>query len=93
MDQNQRRARIINMRKGQPLPHIRPPRDGKTTTAYFIESRPAPSQPWQQSKTASWTSKADALDWLTVRRQQQPNWEHRLMERTTTVTEQPATEA
>jgi hypothetical protein len=23
MDQNQRRARIINMRKGKPLPHIR----------------------------------------------------------------------
>lgn len=23
MDQNQRRARIINMRKGQPLPHLR----------------------------------------------------------------------
>lgn len=65
----------------------------KATTSYFIESRPAPSQPWQQHGLRfSWESKPKALEKLATRREQQPNWEHRLMERITTVTEQPATE-
>lgn len=92
MDQNHRRARIINMRKAKPLP--RPRTEQTTGTSYFIQSRPAPSQPWQQHGLRwSWESKAKALDKLAWRREQQPNWEHRLMERITTVTEQPATEA
>lgn len=64
------------------------------TVAYFIQSRPAPSQPWQQASGVpfSWASKATALDRLADRRERQPGWEHRLMERITTVTEQPATE-
>lgn len=62
--------------------------------AYFIQSRPAPGQPWQRATgvAASWASKATALERLAARRQMQSNWEHRLMERITTVTEQPATE-
>ncbi|MCT9092902.1 hypothetical protein N4G70_29115 [Streptomyces sp. ASQP_92] len=62
--------------------------------SYFIQSRPAPSQPWQQASGAvwSWGSRATALDKLAVRRRMQPSWEHRLMRRTTTVTEQPEPE-
>jgi hypothetical protein len=62
--------------------------------AYFIQSRPAPSQPWQAAKGVhpSWQSKDAAMDRLAARRERQPNWEHRLMERTTTVTEEVATE-
>ncbi|WP_030568538.1 hypothetical protein [Streptomyces aureocirculatus] len=64
------------------------------TTAYFIQSRPAPSQPWQRAEGThiTWETKAKALDRLVARREMQPSWEHRLMERITTVTEQPATE-
>lgn len=59
---------------------------------YFIQSRPAPSQPWRQASgiVASWADKTKALDGLAYRRQMQPSWEHRLMQRTTTVTETPA---
>jgi hypothetical protein len=66
-----------------------------TATAYFIRSRPAPGQPWQRATgvNASWASKATALERLAARREMQPSWEHRLMERITAVTEQPATEA
>ena len=62
--------------------------------SYFIQSRPAPSQPWQRATgvQATWESKATALERLAARRAMQPNWEHRLMERSTTVTEQPITE-
>lgn len=65
-----------------------------TTVAYFIQSRPSPSQPWQQASGAhfTWRSKIDALRKLTARREQQPGWEHRLMERITTVVERPADE-
>ncbi|MFF0597896.1 hypothetical protein [Streptomyces antibioticus] len=67
--------------------------DNTTTVAYFIQSRPAPSQSWQQQGLRfSWESKAKALEKLAWRREQQPNWQHRLMERITTITEQPATE-
>ncbi|MFF5984394.1 hypothetical protein ACFY78_36685 [Streptomyces olindensis] len=67
---------------------------GQPTTSYFIQSRPAPSQPWQRATgvRVSWESKAKALERLAARRQMQPTWEHRLMERITTITEQPATE-
>ncbi|MEV5977529.1 hypothetical protein [Streptomyces sp. NPDC052114] len=94
VDQNQRRARQVAMRKGQPLPHDRTPAEGGQPTSYFIQSRPAPSQPWQRPSgvSASWRSKATALDRLADRRRAQPGWEHRLMERIVTVTEQPATE-
>lgn len=93
MDQNQRRARAINMRKGQPL--RREPDAPKSAVAYFIQSRPAPNQPWQRAAGVgfSWESKAKALEKLAARREMQPSWEHRLMERITTVTEQPTTEA
>lgn len=64
-----------------------------TTISYFIQSRPAPSQPWRSSGGYSWESKDEALGKLAYLRGLQPNWEHRLMERITTVTEQPATEA
>ncbi|QCX81085.1 hypothetical protein C9F11_37510 [Streptomyces sp. YIM 121038] len=66
----------------------------RTTTAYFIQSRPAPSQPWQRPTGVprTWASKAAALERLATRREMQPGWEHRLMERTTTTTQQPATE-
>lgn len=65
------------------------------TVSYFIQSRPAPNQPWQRASgvPVSWESKAKALEKLAARREMQPNWEHRLMERKTTVTEQPTTEA
>ncbi|MFJ5259113.1 hypothetical protein ACIQAC_01380 [Streptomyces sp. NPDC088387] len=65
-----------------------------TTRTYFIQSRPAPSQPWQQASGihATWESKTKAVQRLADRRRQQPSWEHRLMERLVTVTEQPATE-
>lgn len=67
----------------------------QSTTSYFIQSRPTPDQPWQQATgiTASWESKPTALDRLAARREMQPSWEHRLMERRVVVTEQPATEA
>jgi hypothetical protein len=63
--------------------------------SYFIQSRPAPSQPWQQASGIpfSWESRPVALAKLADRRDRQPGWEHRLIERTTTVTEQPADEA
>lgn len=97
MDQNQRRARAIAMRKGKPLPRTRAALDGteETTTTYFIQSRPAPGQPWQPASGVriSWESKAKGLERLAARREMQPSWEHRLMERITTVTEQPTTEA
>jgi hypothetical protein len=92
MDQNQRRARQINMRKGQPLPHIRtaPAQPG---TVYFIESRPHPGAPWERAaRLSSWHEKPEALRQLAARRAAQPGWEHRLMERVTTVVERPATE-
>lgn len=93
MDQNQRRARAIAMRKGSPLPHVRTAPNQTTTVSYFIQSRPAPGQPWQQAAGVhiTWESKAKALEKLAARRAMQPSWEHRLMERTTTVTEQPTT--
>ncbi|MFI0236358.1 hypothetical protein [Streptomyces sp. NPDC016845] len=64
-------------------------------TSYFIQSRPAPSQPWQKPPgiTASWEDKATALARLASRREMQPGWEHRLMQRVTTVSEAPADEA
>ncbi|HTE57024.1 MAG TPA: hypothetical protein VK698_39495 [Kofleriaceae bacterium] len=65
-----------------------------TALAYFIQSRPAPGQPWQQASGVhfTWRSKPQALAKLAARREQQPSWEHRLMERITTVTERPAAE-
>ncbi|MFI8351260.1 hypothetical protein [Streptomyces sp. NPDC085596] len=63
-----------------------------TRVSYFVQSRPTPSQPWQQHGLRySWESKRQALGKLAWRREQQPSWEHRLMERTTTVTERPTT--
>ncbi|MBZ3909404.1 hypothetical protein [Streptomyces acidiscabies] len=64
----------------------------QTRTTYFIQSRPATSQPWQRASgiDASWESKAKALERLGSRREMQPTWEHRLMERVITVTEGPA---
>jgi hypothetical protein len=61
---------------------------------YFIQSRPAQSQPWRQASgpKANWSTKTGALAALAYRRENQPNWEHRLMARTTIVTEQPADE-
>ncbi|MEU6661232.1 hypothetical protein [Streptomyces sp. NPDC046821] len=61
--------------------------------SYFIQSRPAPSQPWQHPSgvRAAWAVKATALERLAERRRQQPNWEHRLMQHRTT--EAPADEA
>ncbi|MFD4788274.1 hypothetical protein ACFWN1_14685 [Streptomyces sp. NPDC058459] len=63
----------------------------ETSVTYFLQSRPAPSQPWQRPSgiTVSWESKAKALERLAARREMQPNWEHRLMQRTTKVTEEP----
>lgn len=62
--------------------------------SYFIQSRPAPSQPWRRPPGVhiGWETKAKALEKLAYRREMQPTWEHRLMERITTITEQPATE-
>lgn len=66
----------------------------QTTTSYFLQSRPAPGQPWQRPTgvTVSWESKPKALERLATKREMQPNWEHRLMERVTSVVERPATE-
>ncbi|WP_338683892.1 hypothetical protein QD712_25695 [Streptomyces acidiscabies] len=65
----------------------------ETRVSYFIQSRPAPNQPWQQHGLHySCESKPQALAKLAARREMQSTWEHRLMERTTTITEQPATE-
>lgn len=63
-------------------------------TTYFIESRPAPSQTWQRVPGVhnGWESKTKALEKLAYRREMQPNWEHRLMERITTITERPVSE-
>lgn len=65
------------------------------TVSYFIQSRPHPGAPWQRPSgiTISWESKAKALQRLADRREMQPNWQHRLMERITAITEQPAKEA
>jgi hypothetical protein len=94
MDRNRRIARAINMRQTPPIPHVRTaePAPG---TVYFIESRPHPGAPWERAstQTATWEEKSEALRQLAARREMQPNWEHRLMERITTVTEQHATEA
>jgi hypothetical protein len=69
----------------------------ETRVTYFIQSRPAPNQPWQQANganvAASWTEKDKARQRLTSRRQMQPSWEHRLMQRVTTVTETPVDDA
>jgi hypothetical protein len=64
------------------------------SVSFFIQSRPAPSQPWQRASgvACSWESRDTALEQLATRRERQPNWEHRLMRRTTTVTEQPEPE-
>ncbi|BDH04875.1 hypothetical protein [Streptomyces seoulensis] len=66
----------------------------RTRISYFIESRPHRNAPWQRATgvAASWESGAKARARLAARREMQPNWEHRLMERTTTVTERPAGE-
>lgn len=63
-------------------------------TTYYIQSRPHPGAPWQRPTGihASWASKRQALARLAARREQQPNWQHRLMERVTTVIERPASE-
>lgn len=63
-------------------------------TTYFIQSRPHPGAPWQRATgvNVSWTDKRLALSRIADRRRAQPSWEHRLMERVTRVTEQPATE-
>ncbi|MFJ9034858.1 hypothetical protein ACIRQP_41900 [Streptomyces sp. NPDC102274] len=62
--------------------------------SYFIQSRPAPSQPWRHATGVNsiWKSKTEALERLAARRRMQPTWEHRLMERITTITERPADE-
>jgi hypothetical protein len=93
MDQNQRRARQINMRKGKPLPYTRTV-PAQPSTVYFIESRPHPDAPWVSAsdRPVTWEEKPEALRQLAARRAAQPGWEHRLMERITTVTERPATE-
>lgn len=92
MDEHHRRARIIRMRKTPPPPRTISPDQSRTT--YFIESRPVASQPWQRASDidSSCESKDEALRRLASRREMQPTWEHRLMERTITVTEQPAAE-
>ncbi|MFJ9214257.1 hypothetical protein [Streptomyces sp. NPDC102264] len=77
---------------------LNPTTEGETMpdhpTTYFIESRPAPSQPWRKvpGVHVGWDDKAKALAKLAYRREMQPTWEHRLMERITTVTERPADE-
>jgi len=67
----------------------------ETNISFFIQSRPAPSQPWQYPTGVrfTWADEATALEKLAARREVQPNWEHRLMKRTTTVTEEPATDS
>jgi hypothetical protein len=61
------------------------------TVSYFIQSRPHPGAPWQRPAVGvdCWESKTTALQRLAARREGQPTWEHRLMERITSVTEQP----
>lgn len=68
--------------------------DQPTAVAYFIQSRPHPGAAWErpQGVVASWESKPTALAKLADRRRMQPNWEHRLMERVTTVVVRPADE-
>ncbi|MBZ6085883.1 hypothetical protein KVH15_33410 [Streptomyces olivaceus] len=62
-------------------------------TSYFIQSRPTPDEPWAQLGVRwSWQSKTKALEKLAARREMQPAFEHRLMERVTTVVERTATE-
>ncbi len=81
------------MRQTPPIPHTRtvPEQPG---TVYFVESRPHADAPWQRAsdRPATWAEKPEALRQLAARREAQPGWEHRLMERITTVVEQPATE-
>jgi hypothetical protein len=64
------------------------------SVSYFIQSRPAASQPWQRASgvVGIWESWDAALEGLAARRRMQPSWEHRLMRRTTTVTEEPEPE-
>ncbi|MGW4889608.1 hypothetical protein [Streptomyces murinus] len=65
----------------------------QASVTYFIQSRPAPSAPWQKPDLrATWASKNKALEQLAMRRERQPNWEHRLMQRTITVTDEPVPE-
>ncbi|MFI6639970.1 hypothetical protein [Streptomyces sp. NPDC050504] len=67
--------------------------DPTPTVRYALQSRPAPSQPWQATgPQTSWARRDTALRALAARRQAQPSWEHRLVRRTTTVTETPLTE-
>lgn len=94
MDQKQHRARIINMRQGKPLRRPTQDPDAVTTYSYFIQSRSHPGAEWERASGVhiTWESKEKALEKLAARREMQSGWEHRLMERVTTVTERPATE-
>lgn len=62
-----------------------------TTTSYFIESRPAGTdEPWRQTGLQfSWQDPSKSDEKLAWARRQQPEREHRLVTRTTVVTEQP----
>jgi hypothetical protein len=69
------------------------PEQQSATVSYFIQSRPAPGQPWQRRGTpATWKARSEVLEELDYLRRNQPTWEHRLMERVTTITERPAAE-
>lgn len=61
------------------------------TVAYFIESRPAGTEgSWEQTGLRySWQSRAKADEKLADARERLPKREHRMVTRTTTVTEEP----
>ncbi|MFD4830179.1 hypothetical protein ACFWPV_10035 [Streptomyces uncialis] len=65
------------------------------TVSYLIESRPRGTRgPWQRTGAVNpWPDRNIAEQHLATRRERQPSWEHRLVVRTTTVTEQPAEES
>ena len=62
-----------------------------TTIIYFLESRPADSDgPWERPGLRfSWQSLTKAEEKLATAREMRPAREHRLVTRTTTVTEEP----
>lgn len=69
--------------------------ESRTTTSYYVASRPAPGQPWRTStgKPPAPTSEDEAREKLDYLRRVQPSWEHVLVRRTVTTTDTVVPEA
>ncbi|MFB8122158.1 hypothetical protein ACFVG1_13300 [Streptomyces bacillaris] len=77
---------------------VQPPTEGETTRSYRLEHRLPGDTTWQRNTPGiganwSWQSREKAEQRLAEARNRWPDFEHRLIEKTTTVTEQPAAPA